>query len=86
MKWSDLLQWEGSSLSQQAQVYDKNVESLKSASESLDANLSSLTGQGKPSVRLPGSSTAPPRTTPSTSDQMDPFSTWVRTTCLQQMR
>lgn len=46
MKWSDLLQWEGSSLSQQAQVYDKNVESLKSASESLDANLSSLTGQG----------------------------------------
>ena len=46
MKWSDLLQWEGSSLSQQAQVYDKNAESLKSASESLDANLSSLTGQG----------------------------------------
>ena len=46
MKWSDLLQWEGSSLSQQTQVYDKNVESLKSASESLDANLSSLTGQG----------------------------------------
>ena len=119
MKWSDLLQWEGSSLSQQAQVYDKNVESLKSASESLDANLSSLTGQGntvnaarrallklrveieeqavkmeaiasilseKPSVRLPGSSTAPPRTTPSISGRMDPFSTWDRTTCLQQMR
>ena len=46
MKWSDLLQWEGSSLSQQAQAYEKSAQSLRSASESLQSNVSSLTGQG----------------------------------------
>lgn len=46
MKWSDLLQWEGSSLSQQAQAYEKSAQSLRSASESLQSNVNSLTGQG----------------------------------------
>lgn len=46
MKWSDLLQWEGSSLSQQAQAYEKSAQSLRSASESLQSNVSSVTGQG----------------------------------------
>lgn len=46
MKWSDLLQWEGSSLSQQAQAYEKSAQSLRSASESLQSNVRSLTGQG----------------------------------------
>lgn len=47
MKWSDLLQWEGSSLSQQAQAYEKSAQSLRSASESLRSNVNSLTGQGR---------------------------------------
>ena len=47
MKWSDLLQWEGSSLSQQAQGYEKSAESLANARESLDAQLSSLTAHGR---------------------------------------
>ena len=47
MKWSDLLQWEGSSLSQQAQGYEKSTESLANARESLDAQLSSLTAHGR---------------------------------------
>ena len=46
MKWSDLLQWEGSSLSQQAQGYEKSAESLANVRESLDAQLSSLTAHG----------------------------------------
>ena len=46
MKWSDLLQWEGSSLSQQAQAYEKSAQSLRNASESLQSNVNSLTGQG----------------------------------------
>lgn len=47
MKWSDLLQWEGSSLSQQAQGYEKSAESLANVRESLDAQLSSLTAHGR---------------------------------------
>ena len=46
MKWSDLLQWEGSSLSQQVQGYEKSAESLANVRESLDAQLSSLTAHG----------------------------------------
>ena len=46
MKWSDLLQWEGSSLSQQAQGYEKSAELLANVRESLDAQLSSLTAHG----------------------------------------
>ena len=46
MMWSDLLQWEGSSLSQQAQDYESRMRSVESARESLEANLNSLTGQG----------------------------------------
>lgn len=47
MKWSDLLQWEGSSLSQQAQGYEKSAELLANVRESLDAQLSSLTAHGR---------------------------------------
>ena len=47
MKWSDLLQWEGSSLSQQAQGYEKSADSLANVRESLDAQLSSLTAHGR---------------------------------------
>ena len=47
MRWSDLLQWEGSALSEQSQNYERDAKSLTSASEQLEAQANGLSGSGK---------------------------------------
>ena len=47
MRWSDLLQWEGSALSEQSQNYERDAKSLMSASEQLEAQANGLSGSGK---------------------------------------
>lgn len=47
MRWSDLLQWEGSALFEQSQNYERDAKSLTSASEQLEAQANGLSGSGK---------------------------------------
>ena len=47
MRWSDLLQWEGSALSEQSQNYERDAKSLMSASEQLEVQANGLSGSGK---------------------------------------
>lgn len=47
MRWSDLLQWEGSALSEQSQNYERDAKSLTSASEQLEVQANGLSGSGK---------------------------------------
>lgn len=47
MKWSDLLQWEGNPLSQQAQVYEQQAQAVTNASEDLSDRANGLSGSGQ---------------------------------------
>ena len=47
MNWSDLLQWEGSPLSQKAQEYEQQAQAVTNASEDLSSRVSALSGSGQ---------------------------------------
>lgn len=47
MNWSDLLQWEGNPLSQQAQVYEQQAQAVTNASEDLSDRANGLSGSGQ---------------------------------------
>ena len=47
MNWSDLLQWEGNPLSQQAQVYEQQARAVTNASEDLSDRANGLSGSGQ---------------------------------------
>lgn len=47
MNWSDLLQWEGSPLSQKAQEYEQQAQAVTNASEDLSSRASGLSGSGQ---------------------------------------
>ena len=47
MNWSDLLQWEGSPLSQKAQEYEQQAQAVTNASEDLSSRANGLSGSGQ---------------------------------------
>ena len=47
MNWSDLLQWEGNPLSQQAHVYEQQARAVTNASEDLSDRANGLSGSGQ---------------------------------------
>ena len=47
MNWSDLLQWGGNPLSQQAQVYEQQAQAVTNASEDLSDRANGLSGSGQ---------------------------------------
>ena len=47
MNWSDLLQWEGSPLSQKAEEYEQQAQAVTNASEDLSSRSSGLSGSGQ---------------------------------------
>ena len=93
MRWSDLLQWEGSALFEQSQNYERDAKSLTSASEQLEVQANGLSGSGKTVTaaqqalrRNVAAMTAPPPTTRCISKRTGLFTMSVRGEFRQRRR